>query len=222
MVTASHNPPDYNGMKFVREGSRPISGDNGLQDIRQDRGVRQVFTRHGTRVGERFRRGHHARVHRPPAVVRRSRQAQAAQGRRARRQRRGRADRRQAPAVPAVRVHQGTPRAGRHVSRTACRTRCWSRTTAAPVEALRKHRADCAISWDGDFDRCFLCSTSTAASSRATTSWACWPRCSCSVNPGSRIVHDPRLTWNTLDIVAAHGHGEAVQSKSGPRVHQGR
>ena len=34
MVTASHNPPDYNGMKFVREGSRPISGDNGLQDIR--------------------------------------------------------------------------------------------------------------------------------------------------------------------------------------------
>ena len=35
MVTASHNPPDYNGMKFVREGSRPISGDNGLQDIRR-------------------------------------------------------------------------------------------------------------------------------------------------------------------------------------------
>ena len=35
MVTASHNPPDYNGMKFVREGSRPISGDNGLQDIRK-------------------------------------------------------------------------------------------------------------------------------------------------------------------------------------------
>ena len=35
MVTASHNPPDYNGMKFVREGSRPISGDTGLQDIRR-------------------------------------------------------------------------------------------------------------------------------------------------------------------------------------------
>jgi phosphomannomutase len=35
MVTASHNPPDYNGMKFVRERSKPISGDNGLQDIRR-------------------------------------------------------------------------------------------------------------------------------------------------------------------------------------------
>src|SRR5258707_8544564 len=35
MVTASHNPPDYNGMKFVREGARPISADTGLQDMRR-------------------------------------------------------------------------------------------------------------------------------------------------------------------------------------------
>ncbi|HIE54680.1 MAG TPA: phosphomannomutase, partial [Chromatiaceae bacterium] len=34
MVTASHNPMDYNGLKFVREGSRPISGDTGLEEIR--------------------------------------------------------------------------------------------------------------------------------------------------------------------------------------------
>ena len=32
-VTASHNPKDYNGMKFVRKGSKPISGDTGLKDI---------------------------------------------------------------------------------------------------------------------------------------------------------------------------------------------
>ncbi|MFO5197645.1 phosphomannomutase CpsG, partial [Salmonella enterica subsp. enterica serovar Typhimurium] len=35
MVTASHNPPDYNGLKFVRAEARPISGDTGLQDIRR-------------------------------------------------------------------------------------------------------------------------------------------------------------------------------------------
>ena len=35
MVTASHNPPDYNGMKFVREQSRPISGDTGLMEIKK-------------------------------------------------------------------------------------------------------------------------------------------------------------------------------------------
>ena len=34
VVTASHNPKDYNGMKFVREGARPISGDSGLTEIR--------------------------------------------------------------------------------------------------------------------------------------------------------------------------------------------
>src|SRR5512143_101466 len=52
MVTASHNPPDYNGMKFVREGSRPISGDTGLQDIRRIAESGQ-FTRPARR-GERF------------------------------------------------------------------------------------------------------------------------------------------------------------------------
>src|SRR5579863_8494630 len=33
MVTASHNPPDYNGMKFVREQARPVSADTGLADM---------------------------------------------------------------------------------------------------------------------------------------------------------------------------------------------
>ena len=35
MVTASHNPADYNGMKLVRAGSRPVSGDTGLLEIRR-------------------------------------------------------------------------------------------------------------------------------------------------------------------------------------------
>ena len=33
MVTASHNPKDYNGMKFVRENSKPVSGDDELAEI---------------------------------------------------------------------------------------------------------------------------------------------------------------------------------------------
>ena len=35
MITASHNPIDYNGFKFVRESARPLSGDSGLEDIRR-------------------------------------------------------------------------------------------------------------------------------------------------------------------------------------------
>ncbi len=39
-VTASHNPMDYNGMKLVREGARPISGDTGLRDVQRGRSQR--------------------------------------------------------------------------------------------------------------------------------------------------------------------------------------
>jgi phosphomannomutase len=83
----------------------------------------------------------------------------------------------------------------------------------APVEALKQHHADLAISWDGDYDRCFLFDEhggfiegyyivgllASVFLARA---------------PGSAIVHDPRLTWNTLDIVKSAG-GRAVLSKSG-------
>ena len=68
MVTASHNPPDYNGMKFVREESRPISGDNGLQDIRRLAEAAQFATPGAD--GRALCDGHHALVRRASPVVR--------------------------------------------------------------------------------------------------------------------------------------------------------
>jgi phosphomannomutase len=82
------------------------------------------------------------------------------------------------------------------------------------VDAVLEPRArHFGIAWDGDFDRCFLFDekggfiegyyiVGLLADSLLKN------------NPGAKIVHDPRLTWNTLDIVEAAG-GEAVQSKSG-------
>ncbi len=79
MVTASHNPPDYNGMKFVREQSKPISGDNGLKEIR-------AFAENAEFANPRAPAcavgGHQESVHRAPAVVRRYREAQAPEDRR--------------------------------------------------------------------------------------------------------------------------------------------
>ena len=69
MVTASHNPPDYNGMKFVREGSRPISGDSGLAEIRAIAEAGRVHAAGARRRA--IRRRHHAGLHRAPALVRR-------------------------------------------------------------------------------------------------------------------------------------------------------
>jgi phosphomannomutase len=50
MVTASHNPPDWNGMKFVRQGSRPISGDSGLRASNTEPLVRRNVESRGDRT----------------------------------------------------------------------------------------------------------------------------------------------------------------------------
>jgi phosphomannomutase len=35
MITASHNPPQYNGIKMCREGAAPVGDDTGLREIRR-------------------------------------------------------------------------------------------------------------------------------------------------------------------------------------------
>jgi phosphomannomutase len=84
---------------------------------------------------------------------------------------------------------------------------------AATADAIRDSGADFGVAWDGDFDRCFLFDERgefiegyyivgmLAAAMLART-------------PGARIVHDPRLVWNTQEIVRDAG-GIAVQSKTG-------
>ncbi len=210
MVTASHNPPDYNGMKFVREGSRPISGDNGLQDIRRI-AESGVFTP-PQRVGERFA------VDIMPDYIKHLLSY---------------VDRATLKPLKVV-VHAGNGGAGLIVDKlepflpfefikvdhepdgtfpNGVPNPMLLENHRAPVEALRRHGADLAISWDGDYDRCFLFDEQGTfiegyyiVGLLASVFLA--------RHPGSRIIHDPRLTWNTLDIVAK-GKGEAVQSKSG-------
>jgi phosphomannomutase len=210
MVTASHNPPDYNGMKFVREGSRPISGDTGLVDIRALAETGQ-FTK-PARVGERFA------VDIMPEYIEHLLSY---------------VDRSKLKPLKIV-VHAGNGGAGLIVDKlepflpfkfikvqhepdgnfpNGVPNPMLPGNHRAPVEALRKHGADCAISWDGDYDRCFLFDEQGNFIEGyyivGLLAAAFLHR-----QPGSRIVHDPRLTWNTLDIVARLG-GLAVQSKSG-------
>jgi phosphomannomutase len=210
MVTASHNPPDYNGMKFVREGSRPISGDNGLVDIRQLAEAGQ-FTK-PARVGERFA------VDIMPDYIEHLLSY---------------VDRTKLKPLKVV-VHAGNGGAGLIIDKleqylpfkfikvqhdpdgtfpNGVPNPMLVENHHAPVEALKKHGADCVISWDGDYDRCFLFDERGSFIEGyyivGLLAAAFLQR-----NPGGRIVHDPRLTWNTLDIVQRMG-GEAVQSKSG-------
>ena len=210
MVTASHNPPDYNGMKFVREGSRPISGDSGLAEIRALAEAGR-FTP-PARVGERYA------VDIMPDYIEHLLSY---------------VDRAKLAPLKVV-VHAGNGGAGLIVDRlepylpfefikvdhepdgtfpNGVPNPMLIENHKAPVEALRKHGADLAISWDGDYDRCFLFDEHGGfiegyyiVGLLASVFLA--------REAGGRVVHDPRLTWNTLDIVKVAG-GQAVQSKSG-------
>ncbi len=210
MVTASHNPPDYNGMKFVREGSRPISGDTGLQEIRAIAEAGRFTT--PARVGERYA------VDIMPEYIEHLLSY---------------VDRAKLKPLKVV-VHSGNGGAGLIIDRlepylpfhfikvqhepdgtfpNGVPNPMLVENHRAPVAALRHHGADCAISWDGDYDRCFLFDE-RGGFIEGYYIVGLLASVFLQRHPGSRIVHDPRLTWNTLDIVAA-GSGEAVQSKSG-------
>jgi len=84
---------------------------------------------------------------------------------------------------------------------------------AATAEAVTKHNADMGIAWDGDFDRCFLFDEN-GGFIEGYYIVGLLAESILKRNPGANIIHDPRLTWNTLDIVEKAG-GKAVQSKSG-------
>ncbi|MDH3806802.1 MAG: phosphomannomutase, partial [Gammaproteobacteria bacterium] len=84
---------------------------------------------------------------------------------------------------------------------------------AATAEAVVEHKADMGIAWDGDFDRCFLFDEN-GGFIEGYYIVGLLAESILKKNPGANIIHDPRLTWNTFDIVEQAG-GVAVQSKSG-------
>jgi phosphomannomutase len=211
MVTASHNPPNYNGMKFVREESRPISADTGLKDIRAlaERGefgppaaargkVQQVDVK--PEYIEHLLSYIDLKALSPLKLVVNAGNGGAG------------------PIVDLLEPHlpfrfvkmfhepdgsfpNGVPNPMIEENR------------AVTIERLRAEKADAAIAWDGDYDRCFLFDE-LGGFIEGYYIVGLLAESFLKKTPGARIVHDPRLTWNTLDIVTRFG-GEAVQSKSG-------
>lgn len=83
----------------------------------------------------------------------------------------------------------------------------------ATAQAVIEHGADFGIAWDGDFDRCFLFD----AAGRFIEGYYIVGLLAAQLlekHPGAKIIHDPRLTWNTVDMVQAAG-GVAIESKTG-------
>ena len=210
MVTASHNPPDYNGMKFVREGSRPISGDTGLQEIRAIAESGRFST--PARAGERFAMDimpeyvEHLLSYVDRSILKPLRiVAHAGNGGA------GLIVDKLEPFLPFEFVKVQHEPDGMFPNGVP--NPMLVENHRAPVEALKLRGADLAISWDGDYDRCFLFDEH-GGFIEGYYIVGLLASVFLQRHPGSRIVHDPRLTWNTLDIVE-RGGGESVQSKSG-------
>ncbi len=216
MVTASHNPADYNGMKLVQKGARPVSGDSGLHEIaaraadddwwrRQQQGPAAVP---GTciKAGDKSAYIHHllAQVDldrlQPMTLVVNSGNGCAG------------------PVIDLLEEHlpftfvrlnhepdgtfpSGVPNPLLPEKREA---------TAA---AVREHGADLGIAWDGDFDRCFLYDE-TGRFIEGYYIVGLLGVAMLQQHPGATILHDPRLIWNTQEMISAAG-GKPVMTRTG-------
>ncbi|MDO6652849.1 phosphomannomutase CpsG [Colwellia sp. 1_MG-2023] len=229
-VTASHNPIDYNGMKLVRESSKAISGDTGLFDIkalaeqneftnvaRKGRyatyDISQSYTEHLlTYINVKNLSLLHSKSVKPLKLVVNAGNGTAG------------------PTIDALELalkqlnvpiefikvnHQPDGHFPNGIPNPLL-----VENRSVTQKAVIEHSADMGIAWDGDFDRCFFFDEQghfiegyyivgllaeyflAKNNNRQVTS-----------SP-QKIIHDPRLTWNTIDIVAQAG-GQAIQNKTG-------
>ncbi|MES2970663.1 MAG: phosphomannomutase [Pseudomonadota bacterium] len=215
-VTASHNPMDYNGMKMVGPGSAPLHPETGLGAIR-DLAQSQRFAAPNRSAGQ-----HDASAVRSAYVQRVLSFVDVA-----------------ALSPMTVLVNAGNGAAGPTFDAIAAELALHN----APVRFVRMHHdpdgtfpngipnpllpenqpvtsdavlragADLGVAWDGDFDRCFLFDH-TGAFVPGEYVVGLLAEVFLSREPGARIVHDPRVIWNTRDIVAKGG-GVPVQARVG-------
>jgi phosphomannomutase len=216
-VTASHNPMNYNGMKLVREGSKPISGDTGLLAIKalaekneflpvsdEQRGDYQKISILSDYVDhllgyikpENFKplklvinSGNGAAGHVIDAIEARFNALNI--------------------PVSFIKVHHQPDGHFPHGIPNPLLPECREDTAIA----VKKHNADMGIAFDGDFDRCFLFDEN-GQFIEGYYIVGLLAEAFLQKEPGAKIIHDPRLTWNTVDIVKSN-NGQPVMSKTG-------
>ncbi|MCC8987989.1 MAG: phosphomannomutase [Candidatus Contendobacter sp.] len=210
MVTASHNPMDYNGMKLVRDQAKPISGDSGLFAIR-DLATQNEFpliTRRGQLIPHPDKSAYIQHLLgyidsnglKPLKIVVNAGNGGA-----------GLIIDLLEPNLPFrfIKIHHEPDGSFPHGIPNPLLPEC----RAATAQAVREHAADLGLAWDGDFDRCFFFD----ADGRFIEGYylvGLLAETLLARRPGAKIIHDPRLTWNTIDQVRAMG-GVPVQSKTG-------
>lgn len=214
-VTASHNPKDYNGMKLVGRDAAPISGESGLKAIKELVANDQFLLagRQGEIVKKSILKPYvdHLMTYIDPA-----------------------------PNRPfTLVVNAGNGAAGHVIDEIEKRFRQHNfpvkfiklhhepdgsfpngipnpllpENRAPTAEAVIAHKADMGIAWDGDFDRCFFFDEN-GKFIEGYYIVGLLAEVFLSRSAGEKIIHDPRLTWNTIDVVQRAG-GITIQSQTG-------
>ncbi|EAZ99641.1 Phosphomannomutase [Marinobacter sp. ELB17] len=209
MVTASHNPRDHNGMKMVGPESRPISSDNGLNDIRdrvlepfadaQDQGRYETLETMNAYIDHLLGYINGADL-KPLKLVVNAGNGGA-----------GLVIDELEAHVPFefVKVHHN---ADGHFP-NGVPNPILEENRAATADAVKASGAVMGIAWDGDYDRCFFFDENGRFIEGYYIVGLLADQFLRKTGPG-KMIHDPRLIWNTLDLVAAAG-GVAVESKTG-------
>lgn len=211
MITASHNPPEYNGMKFVKRDSVPVGYDSGLNLVEEmilKNDLGEISAKKGSvefvDVMEAFinnlNKFYDPKKIKPFKVV----------------------------------VNAGNGCAGLSIDAIESRLpvkmiKVFNEPNSdfpngvpnpllienrkPTIDAVLKNNADLGVAWDGDYDRCFFFDEK-GSFIEGYYIVGLLAKSILKKFPGERIVHDPRLVWNTLDVVEK-GKGVAVQSKSG-------
>lgn len=211
MITASHNPPEYNGMKFVKKNSVPVSYDSGLSEMEKmivsgQQEVKADTPGSYTQIDitdaflENLNRFYDVKKVSPVKVV-----VNAGNGCV------GPILDRLEPVLPVKMIKlfnnpdssfpNGVPNPMYEANRIPT------------INAIKENKADLGVAWDGDYDRCFFFD-GEGNFIEGYYIVGLLAKSILKASPGEKIIHDPRLTWNTLDVVNAAG-GSTVQSKSG-------
>ncbi|MBO5636307.1 MAG: phosphomannomutase [Acidaminococcaceae bacterium] len=214
MITASHNPASYNGLKLVRRDARPVGMDTGLKEI-EEMVRKDDFPHHlmagkarGILTGQDILRPYTEHILKY-------------------------IDLKQLKPVKIV-VNPGNGGAGTVVDElekhlpfqfikinyepdgtfpNGVPNPMLEENRKATSDAVVKNQADFGIAWDGDFDRCFFCDE-TGKFVEGYYLVGLLAENFLHKYPGCKIMYDPRLVWNTEAIVRSHG-GIPVRCKSG-------
>lgn len=215
-VTASHNPIDYNGMKLVGKKAEPIGPDNGLLAIKTLAESQSFLTGAVTRgrykqisvmnayVAHLLSYIHLSNI-KPIRIVVNAGNGPAGQ------------------IIDAIEMqcqHLNIPITFIKIHHqidghfpNGIPNPLLVENRSDTQQAVLKHQADMGIAWDGDFDRCFFFDEQ-GQFIEGYYIVGLLAKAFLQKEVAAKIIHDPRLTWHTLDICQQF-NGKAIQCQTG-------